>query len=167
MRRPIRHTEPVTEPASAHRPGDVPAARALLPLTAAAASAPAPIQPSLYDQLGADFFTELVAQFYRGVAGDPILRALYPEDDLGPAELRFRLFLVQYWGGPTTYSDERGHPRLRRRHHPFAITTTMRDRWLRHMRLAVDSVTLSPSQESLLWDYFERAAHSLVNTETE
>jgi hemoglobin len=122
-------------------------------------------QVSFYDEVGGhDTFVALVHRFYQGVAGDPELRALYPEDDLGPAEIRFRMFLEQYWGGPTTYSDERGHPRLRMRHHPFAVTTRMRDRWLHHMRDAVDEVQLAPVHEAILWDYLERAAHSLVNT---
>ena len=88
--------------------------------------------PTFYDAVGGyATFEKLVHRFYAGVAGDPPLRALYPEEDLGPAEERFRLFLIQYWGGPTTYSDERGHPRLRMRHAPFAVTPVQRDRWLR------------------------------------
>jgi hemoglobin len=83
---------------------------------------------SFYDQVGGhETFRKLVHEFYRGVASDPPLRALYPEDDLGPAEERFRMFLEQYWGGPTTYSEQRGHPRLRMRHHPFKVTPTHRD----------------------------------------
>ncbi|GAB3597341.1 globin [Angustibacter peucedani] len=122
-------------------------------------------QVSFYDEVGGhETFVRLVHRFYQGVAGDPELRALYPEDDLGPAEVRFRMFLEQYWGGPTTYSDERGHPRLRMRHHPFAVTPHMRDRWLHHMRNAVDELALAPVHEAVLWDYLERAAHSLVNT---
>ncbi len=124
----------------------------------------API-PTFYDAVGGhDFFVALVKRFYEGVASDPALRALYPEADLGPAELRFRMFLEQYWGGPTTYSDQRGHPRLRMRHAPFAVTPTMRDHWLTHMRDAIDSVELTPAQEFELWTYMERAAHSMVNT---
>ncbi len=73
------------------------------------------------------------------------------------------MFLEQYWGGPTTYSDTRGHPRLRLRHAPFAVDPDARDRWLRHMRAAVDSLDLAPMHEAVLWDYLERAAHSLVN----
>ena len=95
-------------------------------------------------------------EFYRGVAGDPVLRALYPEDDLGPAEERLRLFLIQYWGGPQTYSRERGHPRLRMRHAPFAINEAARDAWLRHMRAAVDSLDLPPAYEQTLWTYLSR-----------
>jgi hemoglobin len=122
-------------------------------------------QPTFYDRVGGHpTFVALVHRFYQGVAGDPELRALYPEADLGPAEERFRMFLEQYWGGPTTYSDQRGHPRLRMRHHPFPVTDAMRDRWLTHMRAALDDAGLAPADETTLWDYLERAAHSLVNT---
>ncbi len=88
---------------------------------------------------------------------------MYPEADLGPAQQRLTLFLEQYWGGPTTYSDERGHPRLRMRHAPFAVGPAARDRWLAHMRAAVVSLRLAPALESTLWDYLERAAWSMVN----
>jgi hemoglobin len=123
-------------------------------------------QPQTYYDLfgGHDTFTRLVRRFYQGVAGDPELRALYPEEDLGPAEERFRLFLEQYWGGPTTYSEQRGHPRLRMRHMPFAVTPQMRDRWLKHMRVAIEELELPDDQEHLLWEYLERAAHAMVNT---
>lgn len=119
-----------------------------------------------FDAMGGhDTFARLVATFYRGVAGDPELRALYPEADLGPAEERLRLFLEQYWGGPTTYSQTRGHPRLRMRHLPFAVTPSQRDRWLTHMLAAVDTVALPPDLDATLRDYLIRAAHSLVNAE--
>ncbi len=125
-----------------------------------------PAPPStFYDAVGGEaFFVALVKRFYEGVAGDPELRALYPEEDLGPAEERLRRFLEQYWGGPTTYSEQRGHPRLRMRHAPFAVTTDQRDRWLRHMRDAVDSLGLSDEYRQVLWTYLERAAYSMVNT---
>ena len=113
---------------------------------------------------GAPVFRRIVARFYEEVAADEVLRPLYPEEDLGPAEDRLRMFLEQYWGGPRTYSDQRGHPRLRMRHHPFPVTPDMRDRWLRHMRDAVDSLELDPTHELVLWTYLERAAHSLVNS---
>ena len=106
----------------------------------------------------------LVERFYAGVAQDEVLRPLYPEEDLGPAAERLLGFLEQYWGGPTTYSEQRGHPRLRRRHAPFAVTPLARDRWLVHMRDAVTSLGLPPLLESTLWDYLERAAHSMVNS---
>jgi hemoglobin len=120
---------------------------------------------SFFDQVGGhETFRRLVHEFYRGVRGDPALRALYPEEDLGPAEDRLRLFLEQYWGGPTTYSEQRGHPRLRMRHHPFKVTPAQRDRWLLHMMAAVDTLDLPPANDLLLRDYLERAAHSLVNS---
>ena len=106
----------------------------------------------------------IVDGFYRGVAGDPVLRPMYPEEDLGPAKERLLMFLEQYWGGPTTYSQQRGHPRLRMRHAPFPVNPDARDRWLAHMRAAVDEVGLSPLHEETLWDYLSRAAHAMVNT---
>ena len=125
---------------------------------------PAPLQ-TFYDAVGGrETFVALVKRFYEGVAGDPPLRALYPEEDLGPAEVRFRMFLEQYWGGPTTYSEQRGHPRLRMRHAPYKVNPDARDRWLAHMRVAVDSLGLAPLHQAQLWDYLERAAYSLLNT---
>lgn len=109
-------------------------------------------------------FVRLIDVFYDGVADDEILRPMYPEEDLGPAKERFRMFLEQYWGGPKTYSEARGHPRLRMRHAPFQVTSLARDRWLLHMRHAVDSLDLPPLHEATLWDYMDRAAHSLVNS---
>jgi hemoglobin len=127
-------------------------------------STPEPL-PTFYETVGGhDTFVALVRRFYEGVAADPPLRALYPEDDLGPAETRLRMFLEQYWGGPTTYGDQRGHPRLRMRHAPFSVTPEMRDRWLTHMRAAVDSLDLTPALRAELWTYLERAAHFMVNT---
>ena len=113
---------------------------------------------------GHDTFVRLVDEFYRGVAADPVLRPMYPEEELGPAAERLTLFLEQYWGGPTTYSDVRGHPRLRMRHAPFPVTPDARDHWLRHMRTALETLDLAPLPKAELWDYLERAAHSLVNT---
>jgi len=120
---------------------------------------------NFYDAIGGhDTFAKLVHRFYQGVAEDPLLRPMYPEEDLGPAEQRLLMFLEQYWGGPTTYSEQRGHPRLRMRHMPFQVTPTARDRWLHHMRVAVDELDLAPVHRDTLWDYLERAAFSLVNT---
>ena len=120
---------------------------------------------SFYAAIGGhDTFVRLVDEFYRGVADDPVLRPMYPEQDLGPAAERLTLFLEQYWGGPTTYSDERGHPRLRMRHAPFKVNPDARDRWLLHMRAAVDSLDLAPLHQAQLWDYLERAAYSMLNT---
>lgn len=123
-------------------------------------------QPQTYFELfgGHAAFERLVRRFYQGVAGDSELRAMYPEEDLGPAEDRLRLFLEQYWGGPTTYSQQRGHPRLRMRHQPFAVTPRMRDRWLTHMRTAVEELELPAEHQQVLWDYLERAAQAMVNT---
>jgi hemoglobin len=122
-------------------------------------------QQTFYEQVGGEeTFRRLVHRFYEGVAGDPDLRAMYPEEDLGPAEERLRLFLIQYWGGPRTYSDERGHPRLRMRHAPFQVDRAAHDAWLRHMRAAVDDLGLAPEHERQLWDYLVYAAASMVNT---
>ncbi len=113
---------------------------------------------------GTETFRRLVDRFYAGVADDELLRPMYPEEDLGPAAERLRMFLEQYWGGPTTYGEQRGHPRLRLRHAPFAVGPVARDRWLAHMRTALDGLGLAPLQHATLWDYLERAAHSMVNT---
>jgi len=122
-------------------------------------------QTTKYDAMGGhEFFVRLVHNFYAGVAADPVLRALYPEEDLGPAEERFRMFLEQYWGGPTTYSQRRGHPRLRMRHAPFKVTHAAKGHWLRHMRAALDQESLPPELEAELWGYFEYAAESMVNS---
>lgn len=112
---------------------------------------------------GEETFRRLVARFYAGVRTDPVLLPLYPEADLADAEVRLRMFLIQYWGGPRTYSEERGHPRLRMRHAPFAIGPAERDAWLRNMRAAVDSLELPPAADTMLWNYLESAAYSLVN----
>ena len=125
----------------------------------------ASLGPSFYQDVGGrPFFEKLVAEFYRGVAGDPVLKPMYPEEDLGPAAERLTGFLEQYWGGPGSYSEQRGHPRLRQRHQPFKVNPDARDRWLLHMRAAVDSCDLPPLQRTTLWDYLERAAHAMVNT---
>ena len=121
---------------------------------------------SFYEHIGGhETFVRLVRRFYEGVADDPELRPMYPEEDLGPAEVRLRMFLEQYWGGPATYSEQRGHPRLRMRHVPFRIGPHERDLWLGHMRDAVDSLELAPEDDKRLWDYLTMAAHSMVNTE--
>jgi hemoglobin len=121
--------------------------------------------PTFYDAVGGEAtFRRLVDEFYAGVADDPVLRPLYPEADLGPAADRLRLFLMQYWGGPGTYSQERGHPRLRQRHAPFRIGAAERDAWLHHMRRAVDGLDLAPEHRTALWDYLNRAALFMVNT---
>ena len=119
---------------------------------------------SLYDRVGGTpFFEALVARFYAGVAADPILRAVYPEADLAPAQRRLTLFLMQYWGGPTTYDSERGHPRLRMRHAPFAIGPAERDRWLVHMRAAIAAQSTTPEIAAELERYFSMAAEAMRN----
>jgi hemoglobin len=119
---------------------------------------------SFYDAVGGEpTFRRLVARFYQGVAADPVLRAVYPEEDLAAAEERLRLFLVQYWGGPATYSERRGHPALRMRHAPFAIGPAERDAWLRHMTAAVDELDLPPELAAPLLEYLTTAAHALTN----
>jgi hemoglobin len=112
---------------------------------------------------GEKTFRRLVHRFYEGVAADPILRPLYPEEDLEPAEERLRLFLIQYWGGPRTYGERRGHPRLRMRHAPFPIGEREREAWLTHMREAVDELELPEQLEKMLWDYLVMAANSMIN----
>ncbi|GLY86373.1 globin [Actinoallomurus iriomotensis] len=113
---------------------------------------------------GEETFRRLVHRFYEGVAADPVLRPLYPEEDLGPAEERLRLFLIQYWGGPRTYGERRGHPRLRMRHAPFRVGRAEHDAWLAHMRDAVDEIALPQPLEKMLWDYLVMAANSMINT---
>jgi hemoglobin len=121
-------------------------------------------ETTLYDAVGGEeTFRRLVQTFYREVAADPLLRPVYPSKDLGPAEEHLRLFLIQYWGGPGTYSERRGHPRLRMRHAHFRIGDAERDAWLRHMRTALDQLALDEASDAELWDYLVMAAHSLVN----
>lgn len=121
-------------------------------------------QAPLWDRIGGtEAFERLVEVFYAGVADDPLLRPMYPDADLRDAAERLQLFLEQYWGGPRTYSETRGHPRLRMRHAPFRITPVERDAWLRHMRAGVDELNLDPADRDELWSYLEMAAHSMVN----
>lgn len=118
---------------------------------------------SLYELLGEDAFDRLIAAFYRRVAADPVLRPLYPETDLTGAERRLCMFLIQYFGGPTTYSEERGHPRLRMRHAPFTIGEAERDAWLRNMLAAMDETRIPEPAYSLMKDYFENSAAFMMN----
>jgi hemoglobin len=132
-----------------------------------AANVREPAQPdeSFFAAIGGEpTFRKLVDDFYAGVAEDPLLRPLYPEEDLSPAADRLALFLMQYWGGPNTYSAQRGHPRLRMRHAPFRVGVAERDAWLLHMRRAVVGLGLPPEHEATLWAYLERAAYFMVNT---
>jgi hemoglobin len=120
---------------------------------------------NFYDEVGGEAtFRKIVGRFYEQVPDDPVLRPLYPEEDLGAAETRLRMFLEQYWGGPRTYSDQRGHPRLRMRHAPFRIGPIERDAWLRCMRIAVDEAGLDEPHRAMLWQYLEMAAASMVNS---
>jgi hemoglobin len=119
---------------------------------------------SVYELAGGEpTFRLLVARFYARVATDPVLRAVYPEEDLSGATERLTLFLIQYWGGPSTYSEKRGHPRLIMRHHPFAIGQAERDAWLGHMTAAVESLDLAPAVRKALLDYFESASTAMIN----
>ena len=119
---------------------------------------------SVYELAGGEpAFRLLVQRFYTAVAADPVLRAVYPEEDLSGATERLTLFLIQYWGGPQTYSEHRGHPRLRLRHQPFAIGQAERDAWLRHMTAAVESLDLAPGVRKALLDYFETASTAMIN----
>lgn len=122
-----------------------------------------PVEQSVYDVVGGQaFFDQLVDRFYDGVADDPVLRPLYP-DDLGPSRHRLAGFLAQYWGGPPHYSAERGHPRLRMRHAPFEIGVDARDAWMHHMRASLLEADLTEEIRSAMLDYFESAATHLIN----
>lgn len=122
-------------------------------------------EETFFEQVGGEpTFRLLTRRFYEGVASDELLRPMYPEEDLGPAEERMALFLMQYWGGPRTYSDRRGHPRLRMRHAPFKVDKAAHDAWLTHMRAAVASLDLPAEHERQLLDYLTYAAASMINT---
>lgn len=119
---------------------------------------------SVYELAGGEpTFRTLVKRFYRLVAEDPVLRPVYPEEDLSGATERLTLFLIQYWGGPATYSEQRGHPRLRMRHLPFAIGQAERDAWLANMTAAVESLDLAPAVRKALLDYFDTASTAMIN----
>lgn len=140
-------------------PSDSP--RAVVSLTPT--GQPAPTQ-SFYEAVGGEeTFERLVNAFYAQVADDPIMRPMYPEEDLAPAARRLKMFLEQYWGGPHTYSEERGHPRLRMRHAPYSIGERERDAWLRCMRHAMDEVALADEYDKVMWEYMERAADFMRN----
>ena len=119
---------------------------------------------TFYEEIGGEvFFADLTAQFYAQVAVDPILRPMYPETDLKAAALRLQWFLEQYWGGPTSYQENRGHPRLRMRHAEFHINLAAQDAWLKAMRAAVDGVEMKPEHKEQLWGYLEMAAAAMIN----
>jgi hemoglobin len=120
---------------------------------------------TFYDAIGGHrTIAQIVHRFYEGVATDEVLRPLYPEEDLAAAEERFTLFLEQYWGGPTTYSERRGHPRLRMRHAPFAVTPLAKEHWLTHFRAGLDEAALPPELDAQFWDYVTHAAQFMVNS---
>ncbi|CAA9526349.1 MAG: Hemoglobin-like protein HbO [uncultured Solirubrobacteraceae bacterium] len=122
-------------------------------------------QRTLYAAVGGEpTFRRIVARFFDQVRDDEVLRSVYPLDDLDGAEQRLGLFLMQYWGGPTTYSDARGHPRLRMRHAPFRIGPAARDAWLRAMRLAIDEAELEEPHREQLWGYMESTATHMINS---
>ena len=125
-------------------------------------------EPTFYEQIGGMPVVErVVARFYAGVAEDDVLSAMYPDDDLadGSAARRLTLFLAQYWGGPTTYSQERGHPRLRMRHAPFVVNRDAKERWLTHFRAGLDEVALPPELDAKFWDYVTYAAEFMLNSD--
>jgi hemoglobin len=116
---------------------------------------------------GKEFFSSLVKDFYQEIITDPILKPMYPEDDIDGAIERLTLFLMQYWGGPTTYSDQRGHPRLRMRHAQFPIDFAAKDAWLKNMEIALGKQTISDENRTKLWNYLMMAADSIVNTRSD
>lgn len=119
---------------------------------------------SFYEQVGGEaFFSDLVSQFYAHVATDPILRPMYPESDMKGAATRLQMFLEQYWGGPSTYQEQRGHPRLRMRHAGFHIDGAARDAWLNAMHVVVGGLEMDAELRAQLWSYLEMAANSMVN----
>ena len=119
---------------------------------------------TFYDQVGGEkFFADLVSQFYAHVATDPILRPMYPDSDMKAAAHRLQMFLEQYWGGPTTYQEERGHPRLRMRHAEFHINAAARDAWLNTMHVVVEAMEMDDALRGQLWSYLEMAADSMIN----
>jgi hemoglobin len=124
-----------------------------------------PPQQTFYDAIGgAPVFRRIVARFFAQIPADEVLREVYPQDDLDGAEERLGLFLMQYWGGPTTYSDERGHPRLRMRHAPFRIGPAERDAWLHAMRVAIDEAGLDEPHREQLWGYMQSTADHMINS---
>jgi hemoglobin len=123
-------------------------------------------EQTFYDAIGGyPTIAKIVNRFYEGVATDELLRPMYPEEDLGPAAERFTLFLCQYWGGPTTYSDNRGHPRLRMRHAPFTVNRLAMEHWLKHFRAGLDAAELTPEQDARFWAYVTYAAQFMLNSE--
>ena len=119
---------------------------------------------NVYETVGGEpFFVELVEKFYQGVEQDPLLRPMYPEEDLSGAKRRLHLFLMQYFGGPQTYSEERGHPRLRMRHMPFQIDQAARDAWMTHMLAALKAIDAEEEAKIVMLDYFDQVATFMMN----
>ncbi|RZT64715.1 globin [Leucobacter luti] len=122
------------------------------------------VTDTVWEQVGGTETFEIIARaFYRGVREDDVLAPMYPQDNWEGATWRLRAFLEQYWGGPTTYSEQRGHPRLRMRHQPFPVTPLAKERWLLHMHAALDEAALPPMHDAAFRDYVERAALAMVN----
>ena len=122
------------------------------------------VSDTLWAQVGGTpTFELIVRRFYEAVREDELLAPMYPQDDWEGSEWRLRAFLEQYWGGPTTYSEQRGHPRLRMRHQPFPVTPAAKERWLHHMHAALDEAALPPMHDAAFRDYVERAALAMVN----
>lgn len=123
-------------------------------------------QETFYEAIGGRATIELIVDvFYQGVAQDEVLKPMYPEDDLGPAAERLTMFLEQYWGGPTDYSQQRGHPRLRMRHADYVVNTDARDRWLKHFREGLDAARLEPELDAQFWAYVQHAANFMINSQ--
>ncbi|MCL3838733.1 globin [Aeromicrobium duanguangcaii] len=119
---------------------------------------------TFYEAIGGHATIALIVEvFYQGVAQDELLKPMYPEEDLGPAAERLTMFLEQYWGGPTTYSQRRGHPRLRMRHADYAVTEQARDHWLKHFREGLDAAQLEPELDAQFWAYAQHAANFMIN----
>jgi len=157
--------QPSSEQASSTQPSPSQPTVAQTSQDTAGSQQPGAEQQSFYEAIGGrKTFQTIVDVFYDHVAEDEDFRAMYPEEDLTPAKERLLTFLEQYWGGPKTYQEQRGHPRLRMRHMPFAVDAQARDKWLSFMRAGVEAAELSPLHEQILWDYLERAAHSMVNS---
>lgn len=166
--------EPTPEPTSAHEPALIPVRQVGASLSSALPEGrltpgdepdPALYEGSFYAQVGGrETFAKLAEKFYESVGADAEFRAMYPETDLRPATMRLQLFLEQYWGGPSTYSERRGHPRLRMRHVAWEVGERERDAWLRLMGAALDRQELPEPARAAIWDHVERAAHSLVNS---
>ena len=123
------------------------------------------MEQTLFEAVGGEeFFVKLVDGFYKGIEADEVLRPMYVDQDLTESRRHLTLFLQQYWGGPSTYQEERGHPRLRMRHMPFVIDIVARDRWIKHMHASLSQLEIEDTLRDQLWTYLVTAANSLVNS---